>query len=325
MSTTLLCRLYVFPSVTPVCFASCFLVCSLLLPLLSLPIPPLCPTAYLHDFYAESQFKPSGLTSCFAPWYCLFFLCLSIPLLASKYVPHFSTNYMSFHPLPSSTLLPAFCFVPCSCLCSLWPIPPFPIAYLHDFYAKSRFNPSVLAPCFAPWYCLFFLCLSIPLLASKYVQNTSQPIICLSIRYPCLLCFPLPGLLSVVAFTLPVDSSLSNSIFPWLLCRISIQSVRSRFLLCSLILPFLPLPKYTSPCIKICPQHFSADYMSLNPLLPSALLPAFWFALCCCLYSAFQFLSVQQNMSMISMPNLVSECPFSLPALLPDTAFSFSA
>ena len=169
MSKTLLSQLYVFPSVTPVCFASHFLVCSLLLPLLCLSIP-LCLTAYFHDFYAESQF-----------------------------------------------------------------------------------NPSVLASCFAPWYCLFFLCLSIPLLASKYVHNTSLPIICLWIRYSRLLCFPLSGLLSVVAFTLPANSSLSNRICPWFLCRILFQSVRSHFLLCSLILPFLSLPKYTSPCISICP------------------------------------------------------------------------
>jgi len=159
-----------------------------------------------------------------------------------------TTLLCQFHVFPSVTpvcfaLLPASWFAPCSCLRSLWPIPPLlSTAYFHDFYADYRFNPSV-----------------------------------------------------------------------------------PRSHLCSLILPFLPLPKYTSRCISICRQHSSANYMSFNPLPLSALHPASWFALCCCLYSVCRFFSAHQNISMTSMPTLVLIRPFSLPALLPDTAFSSSA
>ena len=99
-----------------------------------------------------------------------------------------------------------------------------------------------------------------------------------------------------------------------------LSSICSRFLLCFLMLSFLPLPKYLS-----LHQHIS------NTSLPNSCLYIHYPCLLCfpllpfLLDVAFalpsQFLSLQQYIYMTSVSNVIPIHPYSLPALLPDISF----
>jgi hypothetical protein len=109
---------------------------------------PLFPTAYLH---VRSRFLLSFLMLPFFP----------LPKYTSpSYISISSRLLCRLHVFPSvaPVCFASRCFTPCCCLCSLFPISLFPTAYLHDFYAESR-----------------FLLLPLPFLADSSLSNRISP------------------------------------------------------------------------------------------------------------------------------------------------------
>ena len=88
----------------------------------------------------------------------------------------------------------------------------------------------------------------------QHISNTSQPLSCLYIRYPCLLCFPLLPFLLDLTFALSVR-------FLSFLQYIFMTSVPN----------VIPIHPFSLPALL--PDIASADFMSLHPLPLSALLP----------------------------------------------------
>ena len=138
------------------------LLCSLLLPLHSLPHSSIS-IRISQRLLCQFSFHSINFTVCIAPAVAF---ALSAPFLSFQ--QHISSTslsmFVSFHQFH-------WLHFPCCCLCALCPVPLFPAAYLQDFSVDVRFIPSISLAAL-PCCCLCALC-PIPFFSSGHLKDFS--------------------------------------------------------------------------------------------------------------------------------------------------------